>query len=131
MSQAASPWLIAGLGNPGEKYSRHRHNIGFMVAEFFASQHQFGTFGSKHKGEVAAGEVGGQKVWVFKPQTFMNLSGEAVSKAKTFFSVPVEQIIVLHDEVELDFGKIKVKAGGGLGGHNGLRSITAHIKSQE
>jgi peptidyl-tRNA hydrolase, PTH1 family len=127
----SSPWLVVGLGNPGDKYARHRHNVGFMVADFFASRCNLGPFSAKHKGELASGEISGQKVLVLKPQTFMNLSGESVAKTVSFFSVPMFQVIALHDEVELDFGKVKVKTGGGLGGHNGLRSMTAQLKTQD
>jgi PTH1 family peptidyl-tRNA hydrolase len=130
MSQSA-PWLVVGLGNPGDKYARHRHNIGFMVADFFASRCHLGSFSAKHKGELASGEISGQKVFVLKPQTFMNLSGDSVAKVVPFFSIPITQVIALHDEVDLDFGKVKVKAGGGLGGHNGLRSMTAQLKTQD
>jgi PTH1 family peptidyl-tRNA hydrolase len=126
-----SAWLVVGLGNPGDKYARHRHNVGFMAADAFASACHIGPFAAKHKGELASGEVAGHKVFVLKPQTFMNLSGESVAKVVPFFNVPISQVIVLHDEVELDFGKIKIKAGGGLGGHNGLRSITAQLKTQD
>jgi peptidyl-tRNA hydrolase, PTH1 family len=126
-----SPWLVVGLGNPGEKYVRHRHNVGFMAADFFASRCNLGPFSSKHKGELASGEISGQKVWALKPQTFMNLSGDSVAKVVSFLSVPITQVITLHDEVELDFGTVKVKAGGGLGGHNGLRSMTAQLKTQD
>jgi peptidyl-tRNA hydrolase, PTH1 family len=130
MSQS-SPWLVVGLGNPGDKYARHRHNVGFMVADYFASRCHLGPFAAKHKGELSSGEVSGQKVLVLKPQTFMNLSGESVAKVVPFFSIPITQVIALHDEVELDFGKVKIKAGGGLGGHNGLRSMTAQLKTQD
>jgi peptidyl-tRNA hydrolase, PTH1 family len=131
MGSEHAPWLLVGLGNPGEEYARNRHNIGFMAVERFSEEARLGAFSKKHKGEMAQGEVFGERVFVLKPLTFMNLSGDSVARAAAFFSVPIEHVVVVHDEVDLDFGKLRVKAGGGHGGHNGLRSIHAQLKSPD
>lgn len=127
MPQDSSPWLLVGLGNPGPEYERNRHNVGFMAADLVVAEARLGSYAKKHKGELASGEAWGAKLYVLKPQTFMNLSGESVARAASFFSVPLGQIIVAHDEVDLDFAKLRVKQGGGSGGHNGLRSLSAQL----
>lgn len=119
--------LIVGLGNPGEKYARNRHNIGFRAADAIARAHGFGPWRAKFSGLVAEGRLGTHKVLLLKPQTYMNLSGQSVGEAARFYKVAPEDIIVLHDEIDLAPGKLRLKTGGGHAGHNGLRSIHAHI----
>jgi len=119
--------LVVGLGNPGEKYARNRHNIGFMAADEIVRRHSFSPFRSKFQGELAEGKIGTEKVLVLKPQTFMNESGRSVKELVTFYKIAAEDIVVLHDELDLAPGKLRVKRGGGHAGHNGLRSMHAHI----
>lgn len=122
-----APTLLVGLGNPGAKYAQNRHNIGFMVADALASAYPFSGFSSKFQGEVAQGTIAEQKCILLKPQTYMNESGRSVGEACRFYKIPPEKVIVFYDELDLVFGKIRVKQGGGHGGHNGLRSLDAHI----
>lgn len=124
-------FLVAALGNPGPKYQRHRHNIGFMVAEELRRRAGWGTFKTKFNGLFGEGQLAGQHVGLLLPMTFMNRSGKAVGEAVRFFKIPVTGLLVVHDEVELPFGEARLKEGGGLGGHNGLRSIEQHIGSRE
>ncbi|HEY9081429.1 aminoacyl-tRNA hydrolase [Magnetovibrio sp.] len=120
-------YLVVGLGNPGEKYARNRHNIGFMAADEIVRRHSFSPYRAKFQGEISEGKIGTEKVLVLKPQTFMNESGRSVKEAVTFYKIAPEDIIVLHDELDLAPGKLRVKRGGGHAGHNGLRSIHAHV----
>jgi len=117
--------LVVGLGNPGARYARNRHNIGFMAVDAIARRHGFPGFRSRFKGELAEGQLGGERRLLLKPQTFMNVSGEAVAEASRFFKIPPAEIVVIHDEIDLRPGKLRVKCGGGHAGHNGLRSIDA------
>jgi len=117
--------LIVGLGNPGPRYERQRHNVGFMAVDAIVRRHDFGPFKPKFKGEFAEGTIDGQRVMVLKPQTFMNVSGESVAAAAGFYKVKPEEVCVIHDEIDLAEGRIRVKRGGGAAGHNGLRSIDA------
>ena len=119
--------LFAGLGNPGAKYARNRHNIGFMAVDAIAADHGFGPWRAKFQGRVAEGTLGGTKVILLKPETFMNLSGQAVGEAARFYKLAPEDVVVFHDELDLVPAKLRVKQGGGHAGHNGLRSIEAHI----
>ena len=119
--------IFVGLGNPGGKYARNRHNIGFMALERIAEDHGFGPWRSRFQGEVSEGRLGGDKVLLLKPGTFMNLSGQAVGEAMRFFKLEPDDVTVFHDELDLAPGKCRVKTGGGHAGHNGLRSIHAHI----
>lgn len=119
--------LVVGLGNPGAEYARNRHNIGFMAADELVRRHSFGPWRSKFQGELAEGTIGGEKVLVLKPLTYMNLSGQSVAAAARFLKVPVEDVVVIHDELDLPPGKLRVKRGGGAGGHNGLKSIDQHL----
>jgi PTH1 family peptidyl-tRNA hydrolase len=119
--------LFVGLGNPGGQYARNRHNIGFMAVDRIAADHGFGPWRAKFQGEVAEGTLGGEKVILLKPGTFMNRSGGPVAVAVQFFKLPLDHITVFHDELDLAPGKARVKAGGGHAGHNGLRSISAAI----
>jgi PTH1 family peptidyl-tRNA hydrolase len=118
--------LIAGLGNPGSQYARNRHNVGFMAADAIARRHSFSGFSKKFRGEIAEGTLAGEKVLLLKPMTFMNLSGDSVGEAMRFYKLAPSDIIVIHDELDLAPGKLKLKTGGGNGGHNGLKSIDAH-----
>ena len=117
--------LLVGLGNPGARYARNRHNIGFMAADAIARRHGFPGFRSRFKGELADAPIGGERVLLLKPQTYMNDSGESVGDAARFFKILSDDIIVIHDEIDLRPGKLRVKRGGGNAGHNGLRSIDA------
>lgn len=119
--------LLVGLGNPGKDYAGNRHNIGFRVVDAITRRYGFPPFRSKFQGDMAEGTVAGVKVLALKPQTYMNESGRSVLAAATFYKIPPEDILVLHDELDLDAGKIRVKPGGGLAGHNGLKSIKAHL----
>ena len=119
--------LFVGLGNPGAKYARNRHNIGFMALDRIASDHGFTPWRDKFDGQIAEGRLGGEKVILLKPQTYMNRSGESVGKAMRFYKLEAPDITVFHDEIDLAPGKIRVKDGGGHAGHNGLRSIHQHI----
>lgn len=119
--------LVVGLGNPGGQYARNRHNIGFMAADEIVRRHSFAAYRNKFQGEVCEGVIGGEKVVVLKPMTFMNESGRSVKEAASFYKIATEDILVLHDELDLAPGKMRVKRGGGHAGHNGLRSIHAHM----
>ena len=119
--------LFVGLGNPGADYARSRHNIGFMAADAIASAHGFSPWRSKFHGQLAEGRLGSEKVLLLKPGTYRNLSGDAVQAALGFFKLAPGDVVVLHDELDLAAGKMRVKTGGGTAGHNGIRSIGAHI----
>lgn len=116
-------WLIVGLGNPGPKYELTRHNIGFLAADFLLDEVKESTKGG-FSGQCARFSWHGEPCLVLKPETFMNRSGQAVQQAMTFFKVPLEKVIVIHDELDLSFGELRLKKGGGDGGHNGLKDIT-------
>lgn len=120
-------WMVVGLGNPGAEYTRNRHNIGFMAADAIAARWDFPDFRTKFRGLVAEGPLGGEKTLLLKPQTFMNLSGESVAEAARFYKIDPTHIVVFHDELDLPPGKVRVKTGGGNAGHNGLKSIDAHL----
>jgi PTH1 family peptidyl-tRNA hydrolase len=124
-------WLIAGLGNPGPKYERTRHNVGFRVIDELARRQSVGSFRSKHGGECATTLLGTTKALLLKPMEYMNLSGHAVQRASQYHDIEVEHIVVVHDEIDLDFGRLRLKAGGGHGGHNGLRSICDQLGSRD
>ena len=121
-------FLLVGLGNPGHEYENTRHNIGFMAVDEIVRRHNFTRFQSKYNGLVSSGTIGGEKVYVIKPETFMNKSGVSVAQIVNFYKIPVQNVIVLYDELDLPTGKIRVKSGGGTGGHNGLKSLDSHIK---
>ena len=120
-------FLIVGLGNPGAEYAGTRHNVGFMTVDALAGKYGFGPFRSKFDGLIAEGQIGGEKTYILKPQTYMNLSGNSVVKAASFYKILPSNIIVIHDDMDLPAGKIKAKLGGGSGGHNGIKSIDAAI----
>jgi len=120
-------YLVVGLGNPGTRYAHNRHNIGFMAAEAISAVFSFGPWSKKFHGKISTGEIDGEKVLILLPETYMNESGRAVQAACTFHKIGPENVIILHDEIELAPGKIRLKQGGGHGGHNGLKSIDAAI----
>jgi peptidyl-tRNA hydrolase, PTH1 family len=120
-------YLLVGLGNPGSRYARNRHNLGFMVLDEILRRYRFGTARARFRGTVFEGRIAGQRVLALKPKTYMNESGRSVGSALRFYKLKPRQVIVLHDELDLAPGKVKVKLGGGHAGHNGLRSIDAHI----
>ena len=122
--------LFVGLGNPGAKYAGNRHNIGFMAVDAIAGAHGFGPWRAKFQGQVSEGVLDGEKVILLKPETFMNLSGQSVGEAARFYKIAPEAVTVFHDELDLAPAKLRVKRGGGHAGHNGLRSITAHIGAE-
>jgi peptidyl-tRNA hydrolase, PTH1 family len=119
--------LLAGLGNPGAQYALNRHNAGFILADAIHLEYGFGPFRAKFEGLIAEGELARRKVYLLKPQTYMNESGRSVSSALNFYKLPLPALVVVHDEIDLAAGKLKVKTGGGDAGQNGLRSITAAL----
>jgi PTH1 family peptidyl-tRNA hydrolase len=121
--------LFVGLGNPGPQYARNRHNIGFMAVDEICRHHGFGPWRRKFQGVIAEGTISGKKILALKPLTFMNESGLSVGQAVRFFAVEPSEVFVFHDELDLLAGKLRVKTGGGTAGHNGIRSIDAHIGS--
>jgi PTH1 family peptidyl-tRNA hydrolase len=124
-------WLVVGLGNPGPSYAGNRHNVGFMVLDLLAER-MGGRF-KAHKGraDTVEGRLAGQRVVLAKPKCYMNESGGPVASLRDFFKVPVERIVVVHDELDIPFGTLRLKAGGGDNGHNGLRSVTKSLGSRE
>ena len=135
-----APWLVVGLGNPGKEYAGNRHNVGFLVADLLASRvgAKFGRSKRAHA-EIAEGRLanaqgglsGGPKIVLLKPLTYMNLSGAPVVSTAQFFKVPVANVIAVHDELDVPFGQVRAKRGGGEGGHNGLRSMSKSLSSKE
>lgn len=130
----AGPWLLVGLGNPGREYAGNRHNVGFLIADLLAGR--AGARFSRNRravAEVAEGRlgIGGPKVILIKPLTFMNLSGGPVSSLAQFFKVPVGRVVAIHDELDVPFGQVRAKQGGGEGGHNGLRSMSKSLGSKD
>jgi PTH1 family peptidyl-tRNA hydrolase len=119
--------LFVGLGNPGAKYAHNRHNIGFMLVDEIARRHGFAPWRRRFQGETAEGTLERERVILLKPMTYMNDSGQAVQEASNFFKLAPNEITVFHDEIELPPAKVRVKVGGGIAGHNGLRSISAHV----
>ena len=119
--------IWAGLGNPGPQYAMHRHNVGFMAADVIADMHGFGSVQKKFSGWVQEGRIGTEKIVLLKPATFMNESGRAVAEAMRFYKLDLSALTVFHDELDLAPFKVKVKMGGGIAGHNGLRSIAQHL----
>jgi PTH1 family peptidyl-tRNA hydrolase len=122
--------LAVGLGNPGREYGATRHNVGFMIADELAQRHG-GSWRSKFSGEFADVRLGGARVALLKPQTFMNESGRSASAAARFFKIEPESLLAIHDEVDLELGRLQVRLGGGLAGHNGLRSLAQHLQGPE
>ena len=122
--------LFVGLGNPGAKHAHNRHNIGFMAVAEIARRHGFAPWRRRFQGETSEGTLDGERVVLLRPTTFMNESGRAVQEAASFFKLGVDEIAVFQDELELPPGKVRVKIGGGIAGHNGLRSISAHLGNE-
>ena len=118
--------ILAGLGNPGAQYAGNRHNIGFMAVDAIQRRHAFSPWSRKFKAEISEGTLGGEKVLLIKPQTFMNLSGESVGEALRFYKLGPESLVAIYDELDLAPGKARIKTGGGHGGHNGIKSLDAH-----
>ena len=125
------PWLVVGLGNPGPGYAATRHNAGFMVVDLLAERMSGRFKAGKGGAHVLEGRIAGQRVVLVKPQSYMNLSGGPAVAAQNFYKVPLEQIVVVHDELDIDFGALRLKRGGGDGGHNGLKSLTKSLGSRE
>jgi len=119
--------LLVGLGNPGARHVGNRHNIGFMAVQAIAQRHGIGPWRRRFQGVACEGPIAGERALLLLPGTYMNESGRAVAEAAHFYKLPLGDIIVFHDEIDLPPGKVRVKAGGGIAGHNGLRSITAHV----
>ncbi|MFI9239488.1 aminoacyl-tRNA hydrolase [Streptomyces sp. NPDC053079] len=129
MTDDSTPWLIVGLGNPGGEYAGNRHNVGFMVADLLAERMRAKFKAHKARAQVVEGRLGApgpssRRVVVAKPMSFMNLSGGPTAALRDFYKVPVERIVAVHDELDIDFGQLRLKLGGGDNGHNGLKSIT-------
>ena len=133
MSTPPGPALVVGLGNPGPDYAGTRHNVGFRVVELLATRAGGGKF-SRHRkanADVLEGRLGERRVVLAKPRTYMNLSGGPVAGLLQYYSVPLEDLVVVHDELDLDFGVVRLKRGGGEGGHNGLRSVSSSVGSKD
>ena len=122
--------LVVGLGNPGREYARNRHNVGYLVVDELARRHG-GAWRSKFSGQLAEIRLDGHKLALLKPETYMNESGSAVSAATRFYKLDPGEVLVIHDEGDFELGRLELKVGGGLGGHNGLRSIVQHLKTQD
>jgi peptidyl-tRNA hydrolase, PTH1 family len=131
MADDRERWLVAGLGNPGTQYARNRHNCGFMTADVLAGRMGARFTRERSRAMVAAGRLAGSAVTLAKPLSFMNLSGGPVAAVRSYYKVPVERIVVVHDELDLPFGVVRLKQGGGDGGHNGLRSVTAALGTRD
>lgn len=119
--------LIVGLGNPGAQYANNRHNVGFKIIDEIAKDFKFPEFTSKFQGQVSTGQIAGEKIILLKPMTYMNLSGQSVGECMRFYKIPVENVYVFYDEIDLALGKVKVKQGGGAAGHNGIKSLDQHL----
>ena len=122
-------WLVVGLGNPGSKYENTRHNMGFLALDILAEKEKFTFSKLRFKAWTATAELGGEKVLVMKPQTYMNLSGESVGEAARFYKIPPEHVLVISDDISIGAGKLRIRPSGSAGGHNGLKSIIQHLGS--
>jgi PTH1 family peptidyl-tRNA hydrolase len=123
--------LIAGLGNPGREYAGHRHNVGWMIVDELARRHGEPTFRAKFNGRIADARIEGRRVALLKPETYMNESGRSIASATRFYKVPPESLLIAHDDVDLETGRLQARLGGGLAGHNGLRSIAQALGTPE
>jgi PTH1 family peptidyl-tRNA hydrolase len=123
MPSQDGPLLWVGLGNPGSEHARQRHNIGFMALDAIARRHRFSPWRRRFKGEACDGTIAGRRIWALKPLTYMNASGDSVQQAASFLKIPPEDVTAFHDELDLAPGKVRVKKGGGVAGHNGLRDM--------
>ncbi|MCR5033957.1 MAG: aminoacyl-tRNA hydrolase [Clostridia bacterium] len=121
-------YVIAGLGNPGRQYEKTRHNMGFLVADEFAAAHGIDVRRIKHKALVGEGRVGGEKVLVVKPQTYMNLSGESLREVMAYYDVPIENLIVIYDDMDLETGALRIRKKGSSGSHNGMKSVIYQLQ---
>ena len=131
-NRAAGPeWLVVGLGNPGEKYENTRHNVGFLTVDQLADRAGVPVQKLKHRALTNTAEVGGVRVLLMKPVTYMNLSGEAVGEAARFYKIPPDHVLVISDDVSLPLGKLRIRKGGSAGGHNGLKSIIQHLGTDQ
>lgn len=124
-------WLVVGLGNPGSKYENTRHNMGFLALDILAEKEKFKFSKLRFKAWTATAELGGEKVLVMKPQTYMNLSGESVGEAARFYKIPPEHVLVISDDISIGAGKLRIRPSGSAGGHNGLKSIIQHLGSDQ
>ncbi len=124
-------FVFAGLGNIGPRYERTRHNVGFDTIDYLATQYRINNFKSKHKSLIAEGVIQGQKTLLVKPQTYMNNSGEAIRQIMDYYKVPYENLVIIYDDVDLDVGRLRIRAKGSSGTHNGMRSILNHIKTED
>lgn len=124
-------YLIVGLGNPGVQYEKTRHNVGFEVIDLIASKYKISVSRIKFKGAYGEGIINGEKVILLKPQTYMNCSGESVGELSKFYKIPKENIIIIYDDMSLDIGRIRIRAKGSAGGHNGIKNIIAHLSTEE
>ncbi|MBR0682023.1 aminoacyl-tRNA hydrolase [Roseomonas eburnea] len=131
MAHPDTPLLWVGLGNPGSEHARQRHNIGFMALDEIARRHRFSPWRKRFKGEACEGVIAGRKIWALKPMTYMNASGDSVQQAAAFLKIPLDSITAFHDELDLAPGKVRVKKGGGVAGHNGLRDMRRAFSSAE
>jgi len=131
IGQGSVTWIVAFLGNPGSKYAGTRHNAGFMAADAFAAEHGVSIDRLRFRALTATVEIAGEKVLLMKPQTYMNLSGEAVGQAARFYKVSPEHIIIVSDEVALPIGRMRIRKSGSAGGHNGLKNIIAHLGTED
>ncbi|KAI5055894.1 hypothetical protein GOP47_0029415 [Adiantum capillus-veneris] len=130
-SSSNLPWLVVGLGNPGKLYQGTRHNVGFEMIEAFAEAEGIRMTTTQHKALMGRGEVGSSQVLVAKPQTFVNLSGESVGPLATYYRIPIHQILVIYDDMDLEFARLRLLPKGGHGGHNGMRSVIQHLKGSK
>ena len=130
-SQAPVSYIVAGLGNPGREYEKTRHNAGFLAIDYIASKMGVSISRAKYHALVGEGEIAGKRVLLMKPQTYMNNSGVSIAEAASFYKIPAENVIVLHDEISIEPGLMRIRRKGSAGGHNGLKSIIAHIGSQD
>ena len=124
-------WLVVGLGNPGSKYESTRHNMGFLAVDLLAEKEKFKCNKLRFRAWTAIVELGGEKVLVMKPQTYMNLSGESVGEAARFYKIPADHVLVISDDISLPTGKLRIRAGGSAGGHNGLKNIIQHLGTDQ
>ena len=131
LRNATIDWLIVGLGNPGAEYARTRHNVGFRVLDLLAAEAGVKVDRAKFRALTTAGKLAGQRVLLLKPQTYMNNSGEAVQLAAMFYRVPISRILLISDDISLPVGRVRVRAEGSAGGHNGLKSVISHLGSQD
>ncbi|NBX03166.1 MAG: aminoacyl-tRNA hydrolase [Alphaproteobacteria bacterium] len=120
-------FLIIGLGNPGKGYAHNRHNVGFMAVDAIADSYGFSGWSARFGGHIAEGNIGGKKTFLFKPMSYMNLSGNPAGELCRFYKIPTENVLAIHDELDLPLAKLRVKRGGGHGGHNGLKSLDEHL----